>query len=250
MMRLARTLVLLAVLVGETSVATAACSGVAITVSKGALTDREKNRLESQLRTAVDKVCDWWGETFSGRLSVDILTQPGPSMALVPAWRGQRGHMLFRARVVGMGRAASVHEVTHVFAPNANRFLAEGLAVYAHEFLRGPPAYPNFGRPLHAAAQSYAKQADIAALERIATPSRLQNGGLGDREAYLVAGSFVQFLIERHGMAKFRRLYAMTPMVPAERNAGSPGRWQAVYDAPLQRLAEQCRQRINTNAVD
>ncbi len=170
-------------------------------------------------------------------------------MALVPAWRGQRGHMLFRARVVSKGQAASVHEVTHVFAPNANRFLAEGLAVYAHEYLRGPPAYPNFGRPLHAAARPYAKQADIVALERIATPDRLQGGSLDDRESDLVAGSFVRFLIEQHGMAKFRHLYAMTPMVPHARNVNSPGRWQAVYDAPLNRLAEQWRQRINIRPI-
>lgn len=246
MKHVARALALFVVLFGDASVAKAACSGIAITVSKGALSDRDRSRLASQLRTAVDKVCGWWGENYSGRLSVDISTQPGPSMALVPAWRGQRGHMLFRARVVSMGRAASVHEVTHVFAPNANRLLAEGLAVYAHEYLRGPPAYPNFGRSLHAAARPYTKQVDIAALERIATPSQLQGSGLGGREAYLVAGSFVRFLIERHGIEKFRRLYAMTPMVPSERNAGSPGRWQAVYDAPLQRLAEQWRQHINT----
>lgn len=112
------------------------------------------------------------------------------------------------------------------------------------EHLRGPPAYPNFGRALPAAARPHAAQADIVALERIATPTRLQGGGLGDREAYLVAGSFVRFLIERHGMATFRRLYAMTPLVPGARNAGSPGRWQAVYGASLAQLTAQWRQRI------
>jgi len=244
MKRLAQGLVLLVMMWGMAPPAKAACAGVSITVSKGVLSEPERSRLASLLRTAVDKVCGWWGATYSGRLSIDISTEPGPSMALVPAWRGQRGHMLFRARVVSMGRAASVHEVTHVFAPNANRFLAEGLAIYAHERLRGPAAYPNFGRSLHVAAQPYAPQADIAALERTATPTRLQGSGLGGREAYLVAGSFVRFLVERHGMAKFRRLYAMTPMVPGAQNAGSSSRWQAVYGVLLEQLAAQWKQHI------
>ncbi len=35
-----------------------------------------------------------------------------------PAWR------------VNAGKAAILHELAHVFFPNGNRFLAEGLAVY------------------------------------------------------------------------------------------------------------------------
>ena len=243
MKRLAEVVVLLAVLCGTAPAAVAACS-VTVTVGNGVVSETDRGRLASQLRTAVSKVCGWWGATYSGPLIVEISPSPGPSMALVPAWRGQRGHMLFRARVVSRGQAASVHEVTHVFAPNANRFLAEGLAVYAHEHLHGPRAYPNFGRSLHGAAKLYAAQADIAALERTATPTPLQGSGLSGREAYLVAGSFVRFLIERHGMAKFRRLYAMTPMVPGAQNAGGPGRWQAVYGAALDQLAKQWRDRV------
>lgn len=240
---LAQALVLLMAVSGGSSAAKAACS-ITVTISNSPLTGPERTRLAGDLRRAADKVCHWWGETYSGPLTIEISSAPGPSMALVPAWRGQRGHMRFPTRVVRKGRAATVHEVLHVFAPNANRLLAEGLAVYAHERLHGPTAYPNFGRALHAVAQPYAARADIVALERIATPTRLQGGGLGGREAYLVAGSFVRFLIERHGMAKFRQLYAMTPMVPGARNAGGPSRWQIVYGAPLAQLAAQWRQRI------
>ena len=55
-----------------------------------------------------------------------------------PAWR------------VEARKAAIAHELVHVFYPNANRFLAEGFAVYLQDEIGGNPAFPNFGRPLHA----------------------------------------------------------------------------------------------------
>jgi len=244
----ARTVQAIALVVawcGTASLAEAACPPTQVTVGEGTLTPAQRGKLATDLRAAAAKVCGWWGRTFSGALTVEVSESPGPSMALVPAWRGQRGQMLFRARVVRQGRAATVHEVVHVFAPNANRFLAEGLAVYAHEHLHGPVAYPNFGRSLHRAAQPYAARADIVALDRVATPAMLQGGGLGSREAYLVAGSFVRFLIERRGVATFRRLYARTPLLPGVQNAGSPARWLEIYGVPLEQLTAQWRARLS-----
>jgi hypothetical protein len=200
--------------------------------------------LDQELRQAAQKVCAWWGATFRGTFTVEVLDSGGPSMALIPAWQGQRGHMIFRAPAVRRSQAATVHEITHVFAPNANRFLAEGLAIYAHENLAGPAAYPNFAASLHTAARPYA-QADIAALDRLATPSLLELDRLGGRESYLVAGSFVRFLIEQHGMDRFRRLYALTPLVPRERNAGAPGRWREVYGLDLDQLTQTWRNSLN-----
>src|SRR5262249_11874072 len=52
---------------------------------------------------------------------------------------------------------------THVFAPNAHRFLAEGLAVYAQDRLKGPPAFPNFGIDVTKLARLHAGRANIAA---------------------------------------------------------------------------------------
>jgi hypothetical protein len=212
-----------------------ACPGVTVKFNIVAVDAPAQDWLAQELRKAGDKVCGWWGATYSGPLTVDVPEAGGPSMALVPAWRGQRGHMIFPAQTVRRRRSATVHEVVHVFAPNANRFLAEGLAVHAHDQLGGPPAFPNFGGSLHAAA-ARAQQADIVALDRVATPAMLPD--------YLVAGSFVRFVVERHGLGKFRQLYAMTPMVPGQRNAGSAGRWQAVYGASLDQLAAEWRARI------
>jgi hypothetical protein len=161
----------------------------------------DRAEFERGLRAAIAKVCAWWGSTFSGKFVINIEDSRGPSMALVPAWRGEHGTMLFRAGPVRARSAAIEHEVTHVFAPNANRFLAEGLATYTHEHLKGAKAYPNAGVDLHQAARKHA-DADMAPLERVATPERLQYQGLDEMSGYLVAGSFVRFVIERYWNGK------------------------------------------------
>ena len=201
----------------------------------------EEHGFRERFAAAAEKVCKWWGPSWTRGFEIEIDRRRGPSMALVPAWRGSRGAMIFRAPTIRRQASAIVYEITHVLAPNANRFLAEGLGVHAQEALGGQPAYPNFGRDLHREAAKLADIADIAALERYATPKRLRSDALDGREAYIVAGSFVRYLIETYGMEKFRELYALTPLVPRTRDAGDPARWQAVYGKPLASLAEGWR---------
>jgi hypothetical protein len=217
----------------------AACEDIGIEFTETTTPRIDRAQLAQDLRTAAGKVCTWWGPTFNGRLTVDVLEEDRPSMALIPAWRGRLGHMFFPAAPVRRGNAATVHEVVHVFAPNANRFLAEGLAVYAHDFLSGPPAFPNFGRDIMEEARRHADWADIAALERLPTPTVLLKKE--QRAAYAVSGSFVRYLVDRHGMEKFRKLYAMTPLMPGQRNAGDPARWVEVYGHSVDELSQEWR---------
>jgi len=240
MKRIVTTIALLVAIAGSAS-AENRCSAPTISLNiEAPISPPARTWFEGQLRQATHKVCAWWGPSFAGAFTIDVVEANGPSMALIPAWRGERGRVIFPASVVRREQAATVHEIVHVYAPNANRFLAEGLAVYAHEKLGGPIAYPNFGASLHTAAAPYA-QADIAALDRLATPSRLELDRLAGREAYLVAGSFVRFLIERRGLDTFRRLYAGTPLVPGQRNAGAPARWQEIYGLDFDQLVGMWR---------
>jgi hypothetical protein len=190
---------------------------------------------QSEMQRARGKVRDWWGATFEGSLSVQVTTGQVLSMALIPAWRGERGQMIFGAKRVEAGEAATVHEMIHVYAPNANRFLAEGLAVYGHDLLGGPPAYPNFGKSLDDIAGRSANRELVYALERAATPNPLENVS---REGEAIAGSFVKFLIERYGMDKFRVLYALTPLAPKQRDPGELGRWQQVYGESFEAIVD------------
>ena len=190
---------------------------------------------QSEMHRARVKVRDWWGATFEGSISIQTDTKRVLSMALIPAWRGERGQMIFGAKRVNAGEAATVHEMIHVFAPNANRFLAEGLAVYGHDLLGGPPAYPNFGKSLDDIAGSSANRDLAMALERTPTPNALESVS---KEGEAIAGSLVKFLIERHGMDKFRVLYALTPLVPMQRDPGAPTRWQQVYGESFEAIVD------------
>ncbi len=166
-------------------------------------------------------------------------------MALIPAWEGNRGNMLFRTGTTVAGRSAITHEVIHVFAPNANRFLAEGFAVYGHERLGGQAAYPNSGRDLHNAAGESADEANLLVLDAIATPDRLDPDRTPERRAYIRAGSFVRFLIETYGMDKFGLLYALTPLDAGARNSGAADRWVGVYGLSLEALSNAWKARLS-----
>jgi hypothetical protein len=112
---------------------------------------------QSEMQRARVRVREWWGATFEGSISIETNTDRVLSMALIPAWRGERGQMVFGAKRVNAGQAATVHEMIHVYAPNANRFLAQGLAVYGHDLLRGHPPTPISGKAsttLQAAART------------------------------------------------------------------------------------------------
>ena len=196
------------------------------------------------------------------------------SRALVPAWSAQRGRMEFPANRVAAGEAAVAHELVHVFFPNANRMLAEGLAVYLHQCVAPNPAFPNFKVNLHKlVAQLIDKEAgpfnghedldkiSIASLDKIPTPDDM-NFRIGQQSCddpsitYALAGSFTQYLIENCELAAGRKpgrcpaffnLYQQTPLVPMVRNPGAPGRWQKVYHRSLAELEAGWKQLIRTH---
>jgi hypothetical protein len=124
-----------------------------------------------------------------------------------------------------------LHEITHSYAPNANRFLQEGLAVYLQEQLGGNPAFPNFGRKLHVLASSVLSSVrSLQTLDRVRFPQPLSTV-IDERIGYLLAGSFVEFLIEKHGLPQFRTLY-------------ESGDYEKTYQKSLQVLEKEWRSNI------
>jgi hypothetical protein len=75
----------------------------------------------------------------------------------------------------------------------------------------------------------------VIALERTPTPNALETVS---KEGEAIAGSFVKFLIERHGMDKFRALYALTPLAPMQRDPGEPMRWQQIYGQSFEAIVD------------
>jgi hypothetical protein len=182
------------------------------------------------------------------------------SKSLVPAWYGYAGYLEFPAWRVIAGRAAIAHELVHIFFPNGNRFLAEGLAVYLQAEIGGNPAFPNFGRPLHELAWQCLQamlpesargdptrldKIKLSELDKIATPTPLElsvgenfygEDAHGQAHIYPLVGSFVRFLIETHGLLQFRTLYMRTPLVSLQQDAGRSERWMEIYGTSLAQL--------------
>jgi len=206
-------------------------------------------------------------------LEIVVSDQYKISRSLSFAAIGQSGRMEFPAWKVVAGEAAIMHELVHVYFPNGNRLLAEGLAVYLQAKIGGNPAFPTFESPLHEVVCERVRKMvpefasgnrdglakiRIADLDRISTPSplRLRLGlnlyhpdDFGYAHTYPIAGSFVQFLIETYGMGKFRTLFASTPLHPFERNPGSPQRWAEVYGVPFNELEAEWKSQLGRGSA-
>ena len=215
----------------------------------------KQNEFKTDFRNELARLEQWaqdhrWPLAVGLKLHVIVSDRYRISKSLVPAWSGRPGHMEFPVWRVEARKAAIAHELVHVFYPNANRFLAEGFAVHLQDKIGGNPAFPNFGRPLHALVLERLRgtlgecfdSLQLAALDAIGTPSpltlRLGDVCFGEEPKgqgfiYPIAGSFVQHLIESRGLASFRALYEQTPLEPLHQDAGKVSRWAEIYGAPL-----------------
>jgi hypothetical protein len=206
------------------------CDGIQILSDE--LTLREA---EAYCRYAVEerkKVDAFWGATWTNPIRIHVSSEYRISRALVPGHLGNRGFMEMPLRRVRDNSGALLHEVVHIYAPNDNRFLAEGLAVYLHTKLAGNPALPNLGEDLaRAARRSPWGVSSLAALNEVRTPRPLGTV-MDDMTAYILAGSFVEFLIEKHGLAAFRSLY-------------ETGDYEKVYGKSFATLEEEWRARLS-----
>lgn len=237
------------------------------------LTAAQRHAFRADIQCELAALQDWfahwhWPPDGPFELRVVVSNRFRISKSLVPAWSGQRGLMEFSLWRVADGKAAIAHELTHVCFPNANRLLAEGLAVYVQAEMGRNPAFPNFGEPLHELAREIlhdiARKAlgdgpsnlesqarlCLADLDTIATPSPLTlKSGInfhgeepqGQRVVYAIAGSFVAFLVATRGVDQFRELYQRTPFMPGSCDAGASGRWQDVYGLSLAYLEVEWR---------
>jgi hypothetical protein len=186
------------------------------------------------------------------------------SRALVPAWERRSGVLEFPSWRVVSRKAAILHELAHVYLPNGNRFLAEGLATYLQALLGGNPAFPNFGRSLHGLARDSLLEivsgktdalasVQLAELDATPTPNPLALAAARrryERQAdiqaaiYAIVGSFVEFLIESQGLERFQKLYRTTPLIPGRLGAGAVERWFEIYGRTLADLEAEWKSLI------
>jgi hypothetical protein len=181
------------------------CAGVQVFSNELTLAEAE-----DYCRYAVSerkKVEGFWGATCNEPIRINVSSSYRISRALVPAYFGNRGFMEMPLRTVRNNTSALLHEIVHIYAPSSNRFLAEGLAVYLHTKLAGNPAFPNFAEALpRVAARSLSAVNSLEPLNRVQTPRPLTDV-MDERIACVLAGAFVEFLIDRYGLVSFRSLY-------------------------------------------
>jgi hypothetical protein len=196
---------------------------------------------------------------FSGKFEVEVFEKQPHSEALLFVWDGHPGHIYFPPHRVKDRSAAILHEIAHVHAPNAVRFLAEGYPAYLEEKMGTIDAYPTEGsriecqigtyNRLHGSALAVVK---LDLFDRVPTKRTVFLGdhmGLepafpanedGERHrrgySYLISASFVKFLIHTHGQDKFKALYDLTPLIPMETRQADPGRYQRIYGKSLTEL--------------
>lgn len=90
----------------------------------------------------------------------------------------------------------------------------------------------------HRETQGFLAQGKWFALEEMVTFS-IGEPGLKTDLGYPAAGSFVEFLIEIHGLARFKEICQLEGESPGDE--GSPARWQRVFGKTLQQLEDDWR---------
>jgi hypothetical protein len=171
------------------------------------------------------KVELFWGPTWEETIHIRVDSSYRISRALTT---GVRGFMEMPLARVREKTSALLHEIVHIYAPNRNRFLAEGLAVYLQDKLGKNRAFPNFGKNLQLLARD--KLSGVSSLEPLnnVTSPRPLSTVMDERSAYILAGSFVGFLIEKYGLTMFRTLY-------------ETGGYESVYTKSLSALEDEWR---------
>jgi hypothetical protein len=171
------------------------------------------------------KVEAFWGATWTETIRIHVDNSYRVSRALTT---GVRGFVEMPLGVVRAQRSALLHEIVHVYAPNTSRFLAEGLAVYLQDTLGGNPAFPNFGKDLRLLTRDrLSGTTSLEPLAGVKTPRPLRTV-MHEQSAYILAGSFVAFLIENYGLAMFRHAYEV-------------GSYDSVYGKSLATLEKEWR---------
>ena len=95
------------------------------------------------------------------------------------------------------------HEVTHILANHkTNSFYSEGLAVYFQERFGKSDGFPTFSSSLDDSVKNYEDQ--LLSISRLNTDNKIfEMLGTEQRKiAYIEAGSFISFLVEKYGEKK------------------------------------------------
>jgi len=203
-----------------------ACEGFEVVSSE--LSHKEAEQYCKYAARERQKVEKYWGPTWRDPIRIQVSSQYAAANTLVNNG-GKPGRIDMPLDRVRDRTGALLHEITHNYAFSANRFLYEGLGVYLQDEIGEARGFPTFGRPLDGAAAEVARTvSSLEALNAVRFPRPLASV-MPDRQAYLLAGSFVKYLLQRRGgLDKFRTVYASVD-------------YQATYGLPFNALERDWR---------
>lgn len=210
----------------QTPADSVACDGFVVVSAE--LSHREAEEYCKYATRERQKVEKFWGPTWRDPIRIQVSSQYAAANTLVQNG-GKPGRIDMPLDRVRDRTGALLHEITHNYAFSENRFLYEGLGVYLQDKIGEARSFPNFGRPLDVAAAEVARSiGSLDALNALRFPRPLASV-MENRAAYLLAGSFVKYLIDnKGGLDKFRTLYAS-------------GDYQATYVVPFSALERDWR---------
>jgi hypothetical protein len=159
-------------------------------------------RVKKEGEKSLNLVCPILGIEKNKRIKIQIvkggICNAYGGIVSLPLWRVQNK------------TAVVVHEVTHIVAKHSdNRFFSEGLAVYFQQRFGEDQGFPDFGRPLHILANSYIESQQFMPLSNLKYNNDIFRAvGTHKRKiAYVEAGSFFGFLLEKYGEQKLSKLH-------------------------------------------
>ncbi|NQV55156.1 MAG: hypothetical protein HQ503_04795 [Rhodospirillales bacterium] len=154
---------------------------------------------------AIDKINKYWGAEFDGTIRVNIEDREIRSSADY----ANRFINLSKAAIES-ARPVIEHEVAHIVVgrdAGNRRFLNEGMAMYLEEKFR--PSTPMRGNQLDRNAKRAMNRTGFISLQDTNEffLDRAENLRAQRFTVYREAGSFVKYLIEVHGLDKFKEVF-------------------------------------------
>ena len=124
------------------------------------------------------------------------------------------------------------HAIAHVLLNKIGPsipFLAEGMAVYV--------THPSSSDDVHQHARELVKASELIPINKLLAPRDFE--GFPSQTAHAQAGSFVGFLVERHGIESFKKLYPCDDAATAKEKL--PERFRQIYGHSLEDVEQAWR---------
>ncbi len=142
---------------------------------------------------------------FSGRVLIDVASaRPGVPVTMVAA---AEPHTLVHIPRPTYSPAVLSHELTHVLAMCASRWLSEGLAVWAQRLIAPGACFPD---DVDTDVRGQGPVGCERPLDQLllADARLVRDGSDDERRAYREAAAFVEWLVRRSGIAAFAAFFA------------------------------------------